>query len=167
MKLFKCAAFAFLAAIVPAVAKDQEQEDKAAPDANVSQVRWGEVVNDVAFDAKDVEGKVVVVEEWGVNCPPCIASLPEMAKLAKRYEKKGLVVVGLEVQNGTKEQILELLKDARVKYPVTKGGNAPVSTGGIPHACIFGTDGKLLWHGHPGADEFERELKKALRDVKE
>ena len=95
------------------------------------------------IDYAALEGKVVVVEEWGVNCGPCIASLPDMAKLAKRYAKKGLVVVGLEVQGGTEDEILDLLKEARVKYPVTKGGNAPVSTGGIPHACIFGTDGKL------------------------
>ncbi len=165
MKLLPCTVLALAAALLPAAAKDKDEEDKAAPDASVSQVRWGEVVNDVAFDPKDVEGKVVVVEEWGVNCGPCIASLPDMAKLAKRYAKKGLVVVGLEVQGGTEDEILDLLKEARVKYPVTKGGNAPVSTGGIPHACIFGTDGKLIWHGHPADDDFERQLKKALRAV--
>jgi thiol-disulfide isomerase/thioredoxin len=142
-----------------------KEKEAAVPDATLDQVQWGEVVNDVEFDADALEGKVVVVEEWGVNCPPCIASLPDLAKLAKRYDDKGLVVVGLERQNSTAEDINKVLKDARVKYPVMKGGSAPVSTGGIPHACVFGVDGKLVWHGHPADKEFERALKAALREV--
>ncbi len=143
-----------------ATAKDEE---KPVPDAKLSQVRWGEVVNEVEFDPKDLEGKVVVVEEWGVNCGPCIASLPEMAKLHRRNKRKGLEVIGLEVQGGDKDKILDLIKKPRVKYPVTKGGRAPVSTGGIPHACVFDHTGKLVWHGHPAADEFEDAVKDALK----
>ena len=117
------------------------------------------------IDKAALEGKVVVIEEWGVNCAPCIASLPDMAKLANRYDKKGLVVVGMERQGGTKDQIMKLLKPARVKYPVMAGGSTPVPSDGIPHAMVFGTDGKLVWHGHPAADEFEDAVKDALKTV--
>jgi thiol-disulfide isomerase/thioredoxin len=72
------------------------------------------VVNDEPFDEAALAGKVVVVEEWGVNCPPCIASLTELAKLAKSNAKKGLVVVGSERQNSPKEAILKVLKSGRV-----------------------------------------------------
>lgn len=133
------------------------------PDASLSQVRWTEVINDVAFDAAALDGKVVVVEEWGVQCPPCIASLPELAKLARRYQKKGLVVVGMERQNSSQEQILAVLKKAKVKYPVMAGGSTPVPSDGIPHALVFGSDGKLVWHGHPADDEFEDSVKDALK----
>lgn len=149
---------------VPAFAEKKE-EAKPVPDANLTQVQWTPVVNEGTFDKDKLAGKVVVVEQWGVNCGPCIASLPEMAKLAKRYEAKGLVVVGMECQNGTKDQIAKLLKDAKVKYPVMSGGSVPVSTGGIPHAMVFGTDGKLLWHGHPGDDKFEDTVKDALKSI--
>src|SRR5690606_10496950 len=80
-------------------------DEKKIPDASVDQVRFGEVINETEFDASALKGKVVVVEQWGVRCPPCIASLPEMAKLARRYDSKGLVVVGQEVQNSSKEDI--------------------------------------------------------------
>ena len=154
---------AFVALALPAMAG---KKDKApVPDASLDQVRWAEVVNDAPFNKDELEGKVVVVEEWGVNCGPCIASLPEMAKMAKRWEKKGLVVVGLERQNSSKEDILKAIKPARVGYAVMAGGSGPVSTGGIPHAMVFGVDGKLVWHGHPADGEFEKSVKDALKAI--
>jgi thiol-disulfide isomerase/thioredoxin len=156
---------ALVALALPAFAAKKDKEKDAVPDASVDQVKWAEVVNEVPFDKEALAGKVVVVEEWGVNCGPCIASLPDLAKLAKRYEKKGLVVVGLERQGSSKEEILEVLKDAKVKYPVMAGGSGPVPSDGIPHAMVFGADGKLVWHGHPADDEFEDSVKDALKGV--
>ncbi|WP_193213771.1 TlpA family protein disulfide reductase [Luteolibacter marinus] len=163
MKAIPTLLAAFVALALPAMAGKKDKP--AVPDASVDQVRWAEVVNDAAFNKDELEGKVVVVEEWGVNCGPCIASLPEMAKMAKRYQKKGLVVVGLERQNSTKEDILKAIKPARVAYPVMAGGSGPVKSDGIPHAMVFGTDGKLVWHGHPADGEFEKSVKTALKGV--
>ena len=39
-----------------------KEKEAAVPDATLDQVQWGEVVNDVEFDADALEGKVVVVE---------------------------------------------------------------------------------------------------------
>ena len=166
MKAIPAVIIALAAIALPALPAfaDKKDKDKAAvPDASISEARWAEVVNDGPFDKEALAGKVVVIEEWGVNGPPCIASLPEMAKMAKRYEKKGLVIVGLERQGSTKDAILKVLKDAKVKYPVMAGGSGPVPSDGIPHAMVFGTDGKLVWHGHPADDEFEDSVKDALK----
>ena len=161
------ALIALVALALPGFAADKKDKVKApVPDASVSQVTWAEVVNGAPFDKEGLAGKVVVVEEWGVNCGPCIASLPEMAKLAKRYDKKGLVVVGLERQGSTKEDILKAIKPARVEYPVMAGGSSPVASNGIPHASVFGADGKLVWHGHPADGAFEDAVKDALKAVK-
>lgn len=154
-------AIALLALAVPAFAGKKNKP--VVPDASLDQVRWSEVVNDVPFDKEALKGKVVVIEEWGVNCAPCIASLPDMAKMAKRYEKKGLVVVGMERQDSSKEDILKVLKEAKVKYPVMAGGSTPVPGDGIPHVMVFGGDGKLVFEGRPEADEFEDAVKDALK----
>jgi len=148
------------------LAKEKKDAAAAVPDATVSQVQYGTKVNDAPFDKAQLEGKVVVVEEWGVHCGPCIASLPEMAKLAKTYEKSGLVVVGLERQGGSKEEITKLIDSAHVKYAVFAGGAAPAASAGIPHACVFNTAGKLVWHGNPLDENFQREVRKALREFK-
>jgi thiol-disulfide isomerase/thioredoxin len=154
---------------VLAIAKEKEKDkdkETAVPSASLTDVTFAAVVNDVPFNKDELAGKVVVVEEWGVNCPPCIASLPKLAKLAQSNEKKGLVVVGMERQNSPKEAILKVLKTAKVKYPVMAGGSAPGSTGGIPHVCVFDTTGKLVWNGNPHDAGFERAVKKELREVK-
>lgn len=150
---------------IVSIAKEKE-EKKAVPEATVADVRFGTAVNEAPFNKDELTGKVVVVEEWGVNCPPCIASLPKLAKLAKSNEKKGLVVVGLECQGSKKEAILPILKSARVAYPVMSGGSAPGGSGTIPHVCVFDTTGKLVWNGSPHDDGFERAVKKELRSVK-
>lgn len=157
-------------AILPAIAiaKEKKKEPKAVvPAASLSDVRWGTLVNEAPFNKDELAGKVVVVEEWGVNCPPCIASLPELARMAKSGGKRGLVVVGLERQQSPKEAILKVLKSARVDYPVMSGGSAPGSTGGIPHVCVFDVTGKLVFNGTPHDEEFGRAVKKALREVKD
>lgn len=154
-------------AFLPVLATAKEKAaDKPVPSATLEEVTFGTVVNDVPFDKETLTGKVVVVEEWGVNCPPCVASLPMLAKMAKSNEKKGLAVVGLECQGSPKEAIVKLLKSAGVKYPVMAGGSAPAGTGTIPHACVFDVTGKLVWTGNPHDENFERAVKKALRGVK-
>lgn len=167
MKTIACLVAVALApiAVIAVIAKEKEAK-VVVPDASVTDVSFGEVVNEVPFNKDEVAGKVVVVEEWGVNCGPCIASLPKLAKLAKSNEKKGLVVVGLECQGGTKEVILKLLKTAHVEYPVMSGGSAPGGTGTIPHVCVFDTTGKLVFNGSPQDENFERAVKKELRGVK-
>ncbi|MBB5352468.1 thiol-disulfide isomerase/thioredoxin [Haloferula luteola] len=142
-------------------------EDEATPQGSLSQVNFGELVNGVKFEKSDLEGKVVVVEKWGTQCGPCLAFLPELAKIAKRYEKKGLAVIGMEVQQSQKDAINKILDKSKVKYPVVAGGATPVNEGYIPHAQIFGVDGQLLWAGNPHDDEFLRTIKKGLKDVGE
>jgi thiol-disulfide isomerase/thioredoxin len=139
----------------------EKQEDAAVPDANISQFGFGESINDFPFKKEDLEGKPAVIEYWGINCPPCVAFLPELAKIAKRYENKGLKVVGVHAQAGTNEEINKVLDKARVKYPVVGNGACPIDFNGIPRAFVFDKAGKLVWTGNPHDDGFQ----KAIRNV--
>jgi len=157
----------FIALTLPlAAAPLSKKGQEAVPNVTIDQVTFGPVVNDQPFDVASLKGKVVVIDLWGVNCGPCVALLPEMAKIAHSGESKGLVVIGIESQNSPKEAILPLLKKARVEYPVTAGGNSQINNGGIPRAGIWGADGKLVWVGHPGDESFKRAISKALHDAK-
>lgn len=152
--------FAMFAMFAMASAKEKAAD---VPNVTIDQVKFGPVVNEVPFDPKELVGKVVVIEGWGVSCPPCIASLPEMQRLWKSGQKKGLVVVGMEWQNSSQEAIEKVLKSARVTYPVVKDGELGYPVSGIPHVAIFGTDGKLVWKGNPHDDDFKREVRAAMR----
>ncbi len=45
---------------------------------------------------EDLRGKVVVLDFWGTWCPPCVASLPSLRSLNKRYSKEpSFVLIGI------------------------------------------------------------------------
>jgi len=85
----------------------------------------------------------------------------------KRYRDKGLVVIGDECQGSTVEDIEEVAKDNRVGFTITKGTTRSPSMQRIPHVIVFAPSGEAVFAGHPADDNFERAVKKALKDVGE
>jgi len=68
--------------------------------------------------ARDLAGKVVLVDVWGERCGPCVASLPHLQELWKTYRERGLVVVGLHCQKRDDDRVLSLLRENGCTYPV-------------------------------------------------
>ena len=49
---------------------------------------------------EDLRGKVVLVDFWGTWCPPCVASVPSLRDLHKRYAKENsFVMIGISVHD--------------------------------------------------------------------
>ena len=48
-------------------------------------------------------GKVVLVDFWASWCAPCKASFPTMSRLQSKYGSKGLVVIGIGVDENAKD----------------------------------------------------------------
>jgi thiol-disulfide isomerase/thioredoxin len=46
-------------------------------------------------DFRELRGKVVLVDMWYNFCSVCIASMPSLQKLYKRYQPQGFEIVGL------------------------------------------------------------------------
>src|SRR5262249_10312627 len=42
-------------------------------------------------------GKVVIVDFWATNCPPCMKSFPKFIKMHEKYADKGLVVIAVSI----------------------------------------------------------------------
>lgn len=50
--------------------------------------------------SEDLRGKVVLLDFWGTWCPPCVASVPSLRSLRKRYEKEtAFVMIGISSDN--------------------------------------------------------------------
>lgn len=118
---------------------------------------------------KDFAGKVVAVEEFGFQCPPCRASLPHMAKLAKSLAGKPVVFLGSHVQGRADAAVRKLLQDAKCEYPVYQWFSvegAPRSIG-IPHAYVYDARGKVVWNGNPYSDyaDFEKAILSAAKSA--
>lgn len=77
-----------------------------------------------------------------------------------------MVIIGAEVQNSSAEAIKDITDKHKVKFTITKGVNGPPTGRGIPRAVVFDATGKVVFTGHPADDQFERTVKKALRELK-
>ena len=115
---------------------------------------------------KDLKGKVVAVEDWGVNCPICKNSLPQMGKLAKSLAKDSRVVfVGSHVQRRDDATARALLEKAGCDYPVYQGfrvAGAPTSSA-IPFAYVVDHRGEVVWSGNPASEH--KAFAKAIADA--
>lgn len=47
------------------------------------------------FDAKNLEGKVVVINFWFIACTPCMTELPALNRLVAEYKDSSVVFLGL------------------------------------------------------------------------
>lgn len=156
-----CVALCVASLLVADAARAAKKEAEPVPEATLDQFTFGESLNGVAFESSSLKDSPAVVEFWGAHCGPCIASLPIMEKLYKRGSSKGLKVVGIHCQQAEDAEILKLLKDAKVDYPILRSGKSPIAFSGIPRVFVFNPQGKLAWTGNPHDPGFE----KAVRDV--
>jgi thiol-disulfide isomerase/thioredoxin len=98
-----------------------------------------------------IANRVVLLEFWGVNCPPCIRSMPMLEELHQTLGPHGLVVIGAHAQGGSAAELrpqvaklgvtFTILEDARVE-----GGS---DFQGIPHCMLFDHTGKCVFRGSP------------------
>lgn len=71
--------------------------------------------SDAAFDSidgqrvslADYRGQVVVLNLWAIWCGPCIAEIPELVELQRRIEPDGATVIGLALDSGSADQVLD------------------------------------------------------------
>lgn len=46
-----------------------------------------------SLSLEELRGRVVMLDFWATWCPPCVAEMPHLVKLAREYEASGLVFV--------------------------------------------------------------------------
>lgn len=79
--------------------------DFSLPDAAQKTIRLGEL-----------RGKVVLVDFWASWCEPCLRELPELEKLHRQLEKRGVVVIGVNIDRERKNAS-ELITRFKLTFP--------------------------------------------------
>lgn len=80
-------------------------------------------VNGKPTGLSDFRGKTVVMNFWATWCPPCRKEFPELVKLHDRNVDRGLVVLGVDLQESP-DIVRNFLNEFGANYPVvidTKG----------------------------------------------
>lgn len=126
------------------------------------------------FDCFNTPPKVVILDIWATTCPPCKAEIPYLQDMHKRYNGKGLMVVGVAL-DGRKDRVKSFVSDAGVTYtiPLDPGGDKigrsyKVTT--IPATYIIDKKG-MIRNVHSGFPLRDKDAQKAAaleieKDVK-
>jgi len=66
---------------------------------------------------EDLRGKVVLLDFWGTWCAPCVASVPSLRSLRKRFEKESaFVMIGIS-SDSEKEKWRAFIADNQMAWP--------------------------------------------------
>ncbi|WCM53715.1 cytochrome c biogenesis protein DipZ [Pseudomonas sp. WJP1] len=79
-------------------------------------VEW---INSPALTNESLKGKVVLVDFWTFDCINCKHTLPYVKDWAKKYEKDGLVVIGVHTPEYGFERIIDNVRDKVQEYGIT------------------------------------------------
>jgi thiol-disulfide isomerase/thioredoxin len=66
-------------------------------------------------------GKPLIVSFWERVCPICRDGFPELAALQTKYEKRGLIVLGIALEKEP-DKVREFLAVYKANYPVVLAG---------------------------------------------
>ena len=82
-----------------------------APDFSVT-TEEGEYIS-----LDDLKGKVVLLDFWGTWCPPCVASVPSLRELNKKYSKtETFVMVGIS-SDGDEDKWRDFIGKEKMVWP--------------------------------------------------
>jgi thiol-disulfide isomerase/thioredoxin len=137
----------------------------SAPDALGSKAPVWELkdLDGKLVKSSDFDGKVVILDFWATWCPPCKAEIPGFIELQKKYGEKGLVVVGVSLDEGGISVVKQFINQFGINYPIVMGNIKTMEDFGgkaIPTTFIIDRGGKIVAKhvGFAPKQTFENEI---------
>ena len=97
------------------------------------------------YSLVSLKGRIVLLNFWATWCPPCRREMPDMEKLYRKYESKGLTV--LAVSDEKRETVEGFLARNPYSFPVLLDADHKVHAAfgieGIPKSFLFDREGRL------------------------
>ena len=106
-----------------------------------------------SLDGKNIQlsgykGQAVLLNFWATWCGPCKIEMPWFVELQKEYGPQGLQIVGVAMDDASKEDIAKFVKEMGVNYPILIGkeavGNDYGGVNVLPTTYFIDRDGKIV-----------------------
>lgn len=121
-----------------------------------------------SLSLSSLKGKVILVDFWEKNCGACLASVPYLIKLKKKFKNQKFELLAINLQD-SKEKVERYVKKRQINYPVLLNGKNVAKRYGVdafPTFFIINKSGKIIY-SQVGFDKAtilktEKIIKKAL-----
>jgi peroxiredoxin len=143
-------------------AQSNDWKGKSAPEFSL------EALDGKTVRLADFRGKGVLLNFWATWCQPCKIEMPWFEELQREYRSQGLQVVGIAMDDASKEDIAKFAKEMGVNYPILLGKEAVGDAYGgvqfLPSTFFIDRDGKVVDRifGLRSRSEIEDDIKLAL-----
>ncbi|MFW6323685.1 MAG: TlpA family protein disulfide reductase [Desulfovibrionales bacterium] len=110
-------------------------------------------------------GKVVIVNFWATDCPPCKIEIPELIKIRKKYSAEDVLLLGISVDMNQRK-LTRYMQTHEFNYPVYWASGdvtQAFQVQAIPKMLIFDQQGGLVLK-HEGFLDSKR-LDRILTDL--
>lgn len=111
--------------------------------------------------------KVVVINVWQSNCPPCHDEAPMLVRVWEEYKAKGVVFIGVNAKDPD-----SVARDYLAQYGITYPNGLDIGdriqdeyrTTGYPETFIIDRDGMIQWHipGPPSEATLRAQIDRVL-----
>jgi thiol-disulfide isomerase/thioredoxin len=96
-------------------------------------------------------GKVLLVNLWATWCGPCRMETPELVKLHKEYQSRGVEMIGLSTEDpeASAESVSDFIREYKVDYQIGWAKREVAATlmqgrGSIPQSFVIARDGRIV-----------------------
>ncbi|HJT28618.1 MAG TPA: TlpA disulfide reductase family protein [Pyrinomonadaceae bacterium] len=99
----------------------------------------------------DYSGKVLLVNLWATWCGPCRSETPELVKLHKEYQSRGVEMIGLSTEDpeASAQMVSDFIREYKVDYQIGWAKREVAQTlmqgrTSIPQSFVIARDGRIV-----------------------
>ena len=98
--------------LLPCCGREKESSFPLAPDFTLKTLDGREIT------LSALRGEVILLDFWATWCSPCRESIPHLIRLYKTYQKKGVEVIGINMDKRDMETVRQFAMSMEIPYPV-------------------------------------------------
>lgn len=120
------------------------------------------------IDIADPKGKVIFVNFWAKWCPPCLAEMPSINKLAEHFKGEDDLLFVMANVDGELQESEDFFKKNRYQFSTyIPAGIVPekIFKGTLPTTVIISKNGELVYQHEGLADYDSKETKNFIRGL--
>lgn len=107
-------------------------------------------LNGDVLSARDLEGRVVLVDVWATWCAPCLAEMPTLKRL-QQHHGDAVRIVGVNVDSLPRRDLRQWLARKNITWPQLFDGrglrgplSARLKVDALPRSFLYDHDGRLV-----------------------